>query len=51
MRLEHVLRVIDALGWELQLCGLPAAEQVDQVGQVKVADRAAQRFDAEAHGG
>ena len=33
VRLEHVLRVIDALGGELQLGGLPAADQVDQAGQ------------------
>lgn len=30
VRLEHVLRVIDALGGELQLGGLSAADQVDQ---------------------
>lgn len=51
VRLEHELRVIDALGGELQLGGLPAAVQVDQAGQVNAADKAALNFDAEAPGG
>lgn len=30
LRLENVLRVIDALGGEVQLCGLPSAVANDQ---------------------
>jgi len=30
LRLENVLRVIDALGGEIQLCGLPSVVAADQ---------------------
>ncbi|MDD2223671.1 MAG: helix-turn-helix transcriptional regulator [Pseudomonas sp.] len=32
LRLEHILRVIDALGGEFELSGLPSAAPVQQVG-------------------
>lgn len=32
LRLEHILRVIDALGGEFELKGLPSAAPVQQVG-------------------
>ena len=32
LRLEHILRVIDALGGEFELSGLPSAAQVQKVG-------------------
>jgi HTH-type transcriptional regulator / antitoxin HipB len=33
MRLENVLRVVDALGGEIQLSGLPSAMTDDQCGR------------------
>ena len=36
VRLEHVLRVIDALGGELQLGGLPEAAHEDVAGRAAV---------------
>ena len=41
VRLEHVLRVIDALGGELQLGGLPEAAHEDGAGQAAAATEGA----------
>ena len=35
LRLENVLRVIDALGGEIQLCGLPSVVSADQLEGAK----------------
>ncbi|MEN2388183.1 helix-turn-helix transcriptional regulator [Comamonas sp. A7-5] len=43
VRLEHVLRVIDALGGELQLGGLPEAAHEDAAGQAAAATEGADR--------
>ena len=45
VRLEHVLRVIDALGGELQLGGLPDAASEDATGGATAAVEGA-RYDA-----